>query len=282
MSFIKMTKKKFMSINFLKQKRGRKSVYDQLSQLLILMYTYNLNSESFLTNKKSPYIIGINGSVSSGKSFVAKALMSSLKDINPKLNIGLLSTDNFIYSNKILKKKKIFNKKGFTESYNWKLLFKILKKIKINKAVSFPFYSQNLSDIAPGKQSLSSNLDILIIEGVNLLKPTCNITPSENLCRRLLLSDYIDYSVYIDAPEENLKKIFRKRLVEKKTLWKKIKIKKKLTRKTKKEFKQFSNAIWDKYNSPNLKQNIYPFRYRSDLIIYKDHSHKIKFLEFKI
>jgi len=281
MNFIKMTKKKFMSINFLKH--GRKSIYDQLSKLLIMLYTSNLTSESYLTNKKSPYIIGINGSISSGKSFISKDLMSSLKRLNPKLNIGLLATDNFIYSNKILKKKKIFNKKGFTESYDWKLLFKTLKNIKINQAVSFPFYSQKLSNINTGKKLyLPANLDILIIEGVNLLKPTCNITPSENLCRRLLLSDYIDYSVYIDISEENLRKIFQKRLVAKKTLWKKMKIKKKLTRKNKKEFKQFSNAIWDKYNSTNLEQNIYPFRYRSDLIIYKDVFHKIKFLEFKI
>tara|TARA_R110002074_G_scaffold52891_1_gene133234 strand:- start:264 stop:1112 length:849 start_codon:yes stop_codon:yes gene_type:complete len=282
MNFIKITKKKFMSIDFLKHGRG-KSVTNQLSRLLSLLYTNNLTSESLFTNKKSPYIIGINGSVASGKSFFSNDLLRSLKCLNPKLKIGLLSTDNFIYSNKILKKKKLFHKKGFTESYDWKLLFKILKNIKTNKSVTYPYYSQTISDIHPRRKlRLSSDLDILIIEGINLLKPTCNITPSENLCRRFLLSDYIDYSVYIEISEKNLKKIFHKRMVAKKTLWKKKKIKKTLTRKNKKEFKKMSNEIWNIYNSPNLEQNINPFRYRSNLIIHKDNLHKVDFLEFKI
>ena len=193
----------------------------------------------------------------------------------------MISTDNFLYSNKILQHKKIFDKKGFTESYNWRLLFKTLKNIKKNKAVSFPYYSQNLSDIQSSKKHLPANLNILIIEGINLLKPTCN-NLSENLCKRLLLSDYIDYSIYIDTSEENLKNWFYKRLVKKKTLWKRKKIKKNLTRKNKKEFKKFSNDIWDKYNSPNLKENINPFRYRSDLIIHKTRNYSIDFIEFKI
>jgi hypothetical protein len=79
-----------------------------------------------------------------------------------------------------------------------------------------------------------------------------------------------------------LKKWFYKRLVKKKTLWKRKKNKKNLTRKNKKEFKKFSDDIWDKYNSPNLKKNINPFRYRSDLIIHKTINYSIDFIEFKI
>ena len=291
MSFVKVNKKKFLSINFKNilsksTKHNAKcekhsSFITQLAKLLQLFYTENINNESLFTKKRSPYIIGINGSVSSGKSKLADELYHTLKCFNPELNVGMISTDNFLYSNKILQHKKIFDKKGFTESYNWRLLFKTLKNIKKNKAVSFPYYSQNLSDIQSAKNHLPANLNILIIEGINLLKPTCN-NLSENLCKRLLLSDYIDYSIYLDTPEENLKNWFYKRLVKKKTLWKRKKIKKNLTRKNKKEFKKFSNDIWDKYNSPNLKENINPFRYRSDLIIHKTRNYSIDFIEFKI
>jgi len=264
MSFVKVNKKKFLSINLKNilsksTKHNAKcekhsSFITQLAKLLQLFYTENINNESLFTKKRSPYIIGINGSVSSGKSKLADELYHTLKCFNPELNVGMISTDNFLYSNKILQHKKIFDKKGFTESYNWRLLFKTLKNIKKNKAVSFPYYSQNLSDIQSAKNHLPANLNILIIEGINLLKPTCN-NLSENLCKRLLLSE---------------------------TLWKRKKIKKNLTRKNKKEFKKFSNDIWDKYNSPNLKENINPFRYRSDLIIHKTRNYSIDFIEFKI
>ena len=291
MNFVKVNKKKILSINFKKTlyksnehitKCKKYSLFiTQLAKLLQLFYNENINNESLFTKKRAPYIIGINGSVSSGKSYLADELYHILKCFNPKLNVGMISTDNFLYSNKILQHKKIFDKKGFTESYNWRLLFKTLKNIKKNKAVSFPYYSQNLSDIQSAKNHLPANLNILIIEGINLLKPTCN-NLSENLCKRLLLSDYIDYSIYLDTPEKNLKNLFYKRLVKKKTLWKRKKIKKNLTRKNKKEFKKFSNDIWDKYNSPNLKKNINPFRYRSDLIIHKNKNYSIDFVEFKI
>ena len=80
-----------------------------------------------------------------------------LKCFNPHLKIGLLSTDNFIYPNKVLKKKGIFDQKGFTPSYNWELLFKTLEKIKGNRKVIIPYYSQNLSDIHSKKKIKSPN-----------------------------------------------------------------------------------------------------------------------------
>jgi type I pantothenate kinase len=290
MNFTKLTPQKFNAINF-NVFLSKKTNYNkkcaslfvtQLSKFIQLLYNENIKNEYLLTKKRAPYIIGINGSVSSGKSYFAEKIEHVLKCLNPTLKIGLLSTDNFIYSNKILNDKKIFHKKGFTESYDWRLLFKTLKSIKKNKAVTIPYYSQNLSDIHPAKHlKLPNKLDILIVEGVNLLKPTCK-SLKKNLCKKLLLSDYIDYSIYIDAPEKNLKSWFHERLNKKKTLWKKKGIKKNLTRKNKKAFIKFTNDIWDKYNSPNLKKNISPFRYRSDMIIHKNKLHKIDFIEFKI
>lgn len=294
MKFIKLNYEKFNSIHFIdhlsrnKQQQIKKCMpkektfINQLAQFLQLLYAENMKNESLFTKKQAPFIIGINGSVSSGKSYFADQLQKILKCFNPNLKVGLLSTDNFIYSNKILESKKIFDKKGFTESYNWKLLLKTLDKIKKNKSVKTPYYSQSMSDIHPTKKlTLPSNLNILIIEGINLLKPTC-YNLSENLCRKLLLSDYLDYSIYLETSEKNLQKWFHTRLNRKKTLWKQKKIKKNLTRKNKAEFKTFTDNIWKKYNHPNLVKNIKPFRYRSDMIIHKKLDHKVDFIQLKI
>ena len=290
MKFIKIKKDKFISIDFqdknkelTKITQNKYNIFNiQLSNFIKLLYSENIKNDKLFTNMKSPFIVGINGSVSSGKSYFAEELYNILRKTNNNLKIGFISTDNFLHSNKILTNKNIFDKKGFTESYNWKLLFKILKQIKQNKSIEFPYYSQDLSDIHPTKKlKLKSNLDILIIEGINILKPTC-IFQTQNLCENILLSDYIDFSIYIQTSEKNLKDWFHKRLLKKKTLWKKNKIKQDLTKKNKKEFKHFSNDIWNKYNKPNLINNINPFRYRSDIIIHKKHNHDIDYLELKI
>ena len=285
MAFVKLNTKKFLSIDF-KHKHNNCSncmVIGQLSSMLESFYGENLDNESLLTKKRTPYIIGINGSVCSGKSYIAEEIKKILKCSNPQLTIALLSTDNFIHTNKKLIKMNKFAEKGFTSSYDWALLFKTLKKIKKNKEVKTPYYSQDASDIHKTKKlRIPANVDILIIEGINLLKTTCNTSPSKNLCRKLLLSDYIDYTIYLETPEKNLKKWFYSRLVKKKTMWRKKKIKSAITRKTKREFKKFSNKIWDTYNSSNLKTNINPFRHRSDLIIHINKTHQISILEFKI
>ena len=291
MNFEKLTEQNFMNIDFARflsppTKIIKKSVpaeggrprpsvaVTQLCIMLQVLYEKKISHEALLTKNPTPYIIGVNGSVSSGKSYTAKKLRYRLKHFNPHLNIGLLSTDNFLYSNEILKKNGIMEQKGFTPSYDWKSLFITLEKIKTNKKVKIPYYSQDLSDIDSTKTViLPANLNILIIEGINLLK-TCK-TP-------LLLSDFIDYSIYIETSETNLKSWFYKRLLKKKKLWKEKKTHQTLTSKNYKDFYEWQNNIWDNINRPNLVRNIYPFRYRSDLIIQKDSNHNMIYFEFKL
>jgi len=295
MNYAKITARKFFSINlqqFLSlhereiirkcREKNKDKFTIQLATMLQNIFSENNNHEALITGEKAPFIIGVNGSVSSGKSRLAREILRVLQCFNPTLKVVSLGTDNFIFSNKELEAKNIFDLKGETPSYNWKLLFRTLKRIKNNKSAAMPYYSQDLSDIHPKKKvQIPSNVDILIVEGINLLKTTC-VVNKRNICEKLLLSDFLDYSIYIDTPERNLRGWFYKRLLRKKTLWKKKKIKHKLTRKNKKQFKQFADNIWKKYNKPNLERNIEPYRFRSDLIIYKNKHHAIKSLEFRI
>ena len=101
--------------------------------------------------------------------------------------------------------------KGFPKSYNWKLLFKTMKAIKHNKRVEVPIYSQAISDISTKKTTIPANIDILVVEGINILRPYCKARLD-----RFLLSDFLDYSIYLNATERNLKKWFTKRLESKK------------------------------------------------------------------
>lgn len=295
MNYAKITASKFFSLNLGQllsphereiirkcREKNKDKTAIQLATILQNTFSENKTQEALITGKKAPFIIGINGSVSSGKSRLARDLLRVLQCFNPTLRVALLGTDNFIFSNKELEAKGIFDQKGETSSYNWKLLFRTLKKIKNNKSITIPFYSQDLSDIHPRKkENMPANIDILIIEGINLLKTTC-VVNKRNICEKLLLSDFLDYSIYIDTPERNLRGWFYKRLLRKKSLWKKKKIKRNLTRKNKRQFKQFADNIWKQYNKPNLERNIEPYRFRSDLIIYKNKHHAIKSLEFRI
>jgi len=292
MKFVKFTKKKFMRevINEIsdtdilrcnkqyKSKIKDKRFYIKLCLLIWNTYTFETKEDKLLYDSHVPFFLGINGSVTSGKSLLAKELSEIFKCFPSKPKVMILSTDDFLYSNKVLKKKGIENKKGFPVSYNWKKLFLAFKKIKDNKSFKIPMYNHNISDIDPKKkQKIPNKLDIVIVEGINILKPYC-----KGNFDRILLSDYLDYSIFIDAKERNFKKWFLDRLTQKKKYWKKKKIKKNFTRKNKKEFKTFANKIWNSINSVNLKKHIHPYRKRSDLIIYKTSDHEIKYLEFRL
>ena len=261
-----LLKKSKSNLKMCKNKKNNKE-YIQLCKLIQYKYENYCEENILIKNKKTPFIIGINGSISSGKSYAAKIICDTLKCLNRNKKVHILSSDNFIYSNKYLHNKNIFDQKGYPKSYNWKLLFNVLNKITKNKKVKTPFYDQSISDIKYGKKvSIPANTDILILEGINILKPTC----SDNL-DRYLLSDYLDYSIYFYVGENILRKWFYKRLFEKRKIWKKNKTRKNLTKKTIPEFRKFSNKIWTKYNKKNLEKFV---------IIYKNKNHELTNLEF--
>jgi type I pantothenate kinase len=284
MEFITLSPKKFIRTKIPLKERCKKHDEGFISKMgEYILYRRGLFQQprQLIAKKKAPFIVGFNGSVSSGKSRIATKTKEKINSCGVKC--AIISTDNFIYPNKVLIAKKLLHRKGFPESYDWIKLKKILNKIKKNETVHTPFYDQAISDISNKKIKVPKNMDIIILEGINLLRPNLITAPMKTSNKSsVILSDFLDLSIYIDAPESFLKGWFYKRLVKKRTVWKKTGIKQNLTKKTNKQFKKWADGIWNKVNSVNLHEYILPFKKRADVVILKDKNHNIKEISFKV
>jgi type I pantothenate kinase len=237
-----------------------------MASFLRLIKCKTLVINKFKIKKSPPFIIGVNGSVASGKSFFAETLAEAFK---PEDRVMVLSTDDFIYSNKFLKKMNLMDEKGWPSSYNWPLIFDTFEDIKARKSIKgLPKYNQNISNIDPKMTyAIPSDLDIIIIEGINALQP--RVSKKYNR----LLTDYMDFTVCIYAPEKFIYKWWFDRL----------KNKPKYKDRNLKELKQWAQKIWVDVNRPNIQKNITPMCVnRADLVITKNIDHSIKTLEFRL
>lgn len=223
-----------------------------------------------LPESKVPYIIGISGSVAVGKSTTARLLQLLLTRYYPDLKTQMMTTDGFIYPNQELEKRKLMPRKGFPESYNMQMLRDFLQDVVSGKNdVVYPLYSQELSDIVPGRYGHVEKPDILIIEGINTLQ-----LPESG---QLVTSDFFDFSIYIDAEEDLIEKWYMQR-------FKKImKIKKndpsnfyyKLANGPEDEALRLAEETWQMVNLVNLRQYIAPTKERANLILHKVEGHLI-------
>ncbi|KRO19481.1 pantothenate kinase [Lactobacillus delbrueckii subsp. jakobsenii ZN7a-9 = DSM 26046] len=223
-----------------------------------------------LPERKVPYIIGISGSVAVGKSTTARLLQLLLTRYYPDLKTQMMTTDGFIYPNQELEKRKLMPRKGFPESYNMQMLRDFLQDVVSGKNdVAYPLYSQELSDIVPGRYGHVKKPDILIIEGINTLQ-----LPESG---QLVTSDFFDFSIYIDAEEDLIEKWYMQR-------FKKImKMKKndpsnfyyKLANGPEDEALRLAEETWQMVNLVNLRQYIAPTKERANLILHKVEGHLI-------
>lgn len=223
-----------------------------------------------LPESKEPYIIGISGSVAVGKSTTARLLQLLLTRYYPDLKTQMMTTDGFIYPNQELEKRKLMPRKGFPESYNMQMLRDFLQDVVSGKNdVAYPLYSQELSDIVPGRYGHVEKPDILIIEGINTLQ-----LPESG---QLVTSDFFDFSIYIDAEEDLIEKWYMQR-------FKKImKMKKndpsnfyyKLANGPEDEALRLAEETWQMVNLVNLRQYIAPTKERANLILHKVEGHLI-------
>ena len=185
-------------------------IYTSLISYIHLVYQQKKNAQKaqieFLHRSFSPapFIIGISGSVAVGKSTTARLLQLLLKRTYPGLKVHLMTTDGFIYPNEELKRRGLMPRKGFPESYNMTLLSDFLRDVLSGKKdIVYPLYSQELSDIVPGKYGHVKNPDVLIIEGINTLQLPEN--------GQVVTSDFFDFSIYIDAEEDLIEEWYMQR-----------------------------------------------------------------------
>ncbi len=251
-------------------------IYGSLINYLYLVYqekrTLQQKQSEFLRQHvlAAPFIIGISGSVAVGKSTTARLLQVLLSRTFPSLNVHLMTTDGFIYPNEELKRRGLFDRKGFPESYNMNLLSDFLKDVLSGKEnIAYPLYSQELSDIVPGKYGHVKQPDILIIEGINTLQLPTN--------GQIVTSDFFDFSIYIDADEELIEKWFMQRFERVLEMNKNdpTNFYYEMANGPRADAIQLAQDTWQMVNLVNLREYIAPTKQRASLILHKTTGHKI-------
>lgn len=224
---------------------------------------------------KMPYIIGVAGSVAVGKSTTARVLQALLARWPNVPKVDLITTDGFLYPNAILQREGLMEKKGFPESYDLPALLRFLNEVKAGKTpVRAPIYSHLIYDVVPNQWIEVDRPDILIVEGLNVLQ-TGRLPKDGSTIP--FVSDFFDFSVYLDADERVLRAWYIDRFLTLRTT---------AFRDPKSFFHRYSElsddeavktatSIWERINLVNLHDNILPTRQRADLILKKGENHKV-------
>ncbi|MGA1743077.1 MAG: type I pantothenate kinase [Ilumatobacteraceae bacterium] len=252
------------------------AIYLPLTRLLNLYVsaTQNLHrvSATFLGTiaPKLPYIIGIAGSVAVGKSTLARLLQALLSRWPEHPRVELVTTDGFLFPNTELEARGIMDRKGFPESYDTRLLLDFLRAVKSGEPeVAVPVYSHVIYDILPDRREIVHQPDILILEGLNVLQ----VDSSANE----FVSDYFDFSIYLDAEEALVESWFVERFHA---------LRRTVFQDPESFFRHFAELddtqadalarqIWQSINGRNLRENIAPTKGRASLVIEKGADHRV-------
>jgi type I pantothenate kinase len=225
---------------------------------------------------KVPYIIGVAGSVAVGKSTTARVLKALLSRWPNTPKVELVTTDGFLLPNAELERRGLMQRKGFPESYDGAAILRFLSDVKAGrKAVAAPVYSHLVYDVVPGGEVTVERPDILILEGLNVLQPSR--MPKDGTVIPFV-SDYFDFSVYLDADEHDLHRWYVNRFMTlRQTAFRDPRsFFRKYAEIAEEEALSIAEELWTGINLPNLQENILPTRQRASLILTKGASHRIQ------
>ena len=258
-----------------------RDVYLPLSRLLNLYVAaaqaLHAASSEFLGNNdgKMPFIIGLAGSVAVGKSTTARVLQALLAHWPNHPRIDLLPTDGFLFENAVLEERGLLERKGFPESYDLSRLLRFLAAMKAgHRNVEAPVYSHLIYDVMPNESITFDQPDILIVEGLNVLQPA--ILPKDGEAIPFV-SDYFDFSIYIDADAEVIEDWYVERFLALRltSFRDPASYFHRYAKLSDEEARETALGIWRGINLINLRDNILPTRQRADLIVHKRPDHAV-------
>ena len=254
-----------------------REVYLPLSRLLTLHVQENGRLyrayRTFLAAQqvRTPFVIGVAGSVSVGKSTTARLLKLLLARWPQHPRVELVTTDGFLWPNAELERRGLMARKGFPESYDRRALLRFVTEVKAGRArVAAPVYSHLTYDIVAGESTVTHRPDILLLEGLNVLQPA---PPGAALA----VSDFIDFSVYVDAAPDDIRRWYVDRF---------RRLRETAFRDPSSYFRRYAEMdeaaavaqaeqIWAEINGPNLEHNISPTRGRANLVLRKGPEHQV-------
>ncbi|KTQ89616.1 MULTISPECIES: type I pantothenate kinase [Aureimonas] len=225
---------------------------------------------------KTPFVIGIAGSVAAGKSTTARILKELLARWPGTPKVDLVTTDGFLFPNAVLEAEGLMQRKGFPESYDVGAILRFLSDIKAGaRHVSAPVYSHFVYDVVPGEEVTVDQPDILIFEGLNVLQ--VRDMPKDGKFIPFV-SDFFDYSIYIDADIDDLHRWYVARFMRlRETAFREeASFFHRYSKITDEEALEVANRLWTTINQRNLFENILPTRPRADLILRKGGDHLVE------
>ena len=232
-----------------------------------------------LSERKTTFVIGVAGSVAVGKSTTSRLLRELLR--REGATVDLITTDGFLFPNAELERRGLLDSKGFPESYDRRALVRFVRDVKSGEeGVTAPVYSHLVYDIVPGETITVNQPDILIVEGLNVLQPP---RPRKDGSGALVVSDFFDFTVYVDASERAIRNWYVERFLH---------LRETAFRDPSSYFTRFAELtedeavatagdVWDTINGPNLVQNIRPTRGRATVVLRKGLAHNIEWVRVR-
>jgi type I pantothenate kinase len=263
-------------------------VYLPLSRLLSLYVeaagALHRAQETFLNQPqppRTPFVIGVAGSVAVGKSTTARVLQQMLAHWPAHPSVALVTTDGFLLPNAELERRGLLDRKGFPESYDRRALLRFVIDIKSGRdTVLAPTYSHLTYDVTPEEPIVLNRPDIVVVEGLNVLQPA---RVRDDGRAGLAVSDFFDFSVYVDAATTDIRRWYTERF---------LRLRETAFRDPTSYFTKYADLsadqavaeagrIWDTINGPNLEQNIVPTRGRATLVLRKAADHSVSWVRLR-